>query len=224
MGRRRDSDLEITPDLLLRAYAAGIFPMAESADDPALYWVEPKERGIIPLDGFHVPSRLARTVRSDAFEIRVDSDFDAVIDGCAAPAEGRDQTWINQRIRDLYGALFDAGHAHTVEAWQDGRLVGGLYGVHLGAAFFGESMFHTARDASKVALVHLVARLRTGGFRLLDTQFVTPHLARFGAREVPRKTYRAMLDAATSHDADFLAWPADRAVTGAQALAALAPE
>jgi leucyl/phenylalanyl-tRNA--protein transferase len=222
VGRRRDSDLEITPDLLLRAYAAGIFPMAESADDPALYWVEPKERGIIPLDGFHVPSRLARTVRSDVFEIRIDSDFDAVIDGCAAPAEGRDQTWINQRIRDLYGALFDAGHAHTVETWQDGRLVGGLYGVHLGAAFFGESMFHTARDASKVALVHLVARLKAGGFRLLDTQFVTPHLARFGAREVPRKAYRALLDAATALDADFHVWPKDRPVTGAQALAALA--
>lgn len=221
MGRRRDSDLEITPDLLLRAYAAGIFPMAESADDPALYWVEPKERGIIPLDGFHVPSRLARTVRSDVFEIRIDSDFDAVIDGCAAPAEGRDQTWINQRIRDLYGSLFDAGHAHTVETWQDGRLVGGLYGVHLGAAFFGESMFHTARDASKVALVHLVARLKAGGFRLLDTQFVTPHLARFGAREVPRKAYRTLLDAATALDADFHVWPKDRPVSGAQALAAL---
>ncbi len=162
MGRRRDSDNEITPELLLRAYAAGIFPMAESADDPALYWVEPRERGIIPLDGFHVSSRLARTVRSDIFEIRIDTDFDGVIAGCAAPAEGRRQTWINGRIRELYGALFDAGHAHTVEAWLDGRLVGGLYGVRLGAAFFGESMFHTARDASKVALVHLVARLRAG--------------------------------------------------------------
>jgi len=221
MGRRRDSDLEITPDLLLRAYAAGIFPMAESADDPALYWVEPKERGIIPLDGFHCPSRLARTLRSDVFEIRIDTDFDGVIDGCAAPAEGRAQTWINLRIRELYGALFDAGHAHTVEAWQDGHLVGGLYGVQLGAAFFGESMFHRARDASKVALVHLVARLKAGGFRLLDTQFVTPHLARFGAREVPRKAYRKMLDAATAVDADFYAWPKDRPVSGAQALAAL---
>lgn len=221
MGRRRDSDLEITPDLLLRAYAAGIFPMAESAEDPALYWVEPKERGIIPLDGFHCPSRLARTIRGDSFEIRIDSDFDGVIDGCAAPAEGRAQTWINRRIRELYGALFDAGHAHTVEAWQDGRLVGGLYGVQLGSAFFGESMFHRARDASKVALVHLVARLKAGEFRLLDTQFVTPHLARFGAREVPRKSYRAMLDAATAAEADFFAWPKERIVTGAEALAAL---
>ena len=221
MGRRRDSDLEITPDLLLRAYAAGIFPMAESAEDPALYWVEPKERGIIPLDGFHCPSRLARTIRGDSFEIRIDSDFDGVIDGCAAPAEGRAQTWINRRIRELYGALFDAGHAHTVEAWQDGALVGGLYGVQLGSAFFGESMFHRERDASKVALVHLVARLKVGGFRLLDTQFVTPHLARFGAREVPRKAYRAMLDAATAIEADFFAWPKERVVTGAEALAAL---
>jgi leucyl/phenylalanyl-tRNA---protein transferase len=221
MGRQRDTGLDITPQLLLRAYAAGIFPMAESADDPALYWVEPRERGVIPLDGFHVPSRLARTVRSDVFEIRVDSDFDRVIAGCAAVAPGRRQTWINRRIRDLYGALFDLGQVHTVEAWQDGRLVGGLYGVRLGAAFFGESMFHVARDASKVALVHLVARLRAGGFRLLDTQFVTEHLARFGALEVPREHYRELLDAATSCDADFFAWPRERRVTGAQALAGL---
>jgi leucyl/phenylalanyl-tRNA--protein transferase len=211
----------ITPELLLRAYAAGIFPMAESADDPSLFWVEPRERGIIPLEGFHLPSRLARTVRADEFEIRVDHDFDAVISGCAAPAPGRRQTWINSRIRDLYGRLFDAGRAHTVEAWRDGKLAGGLYGVSLGAAFFGESMFHRERDASKVALVHLVARLRAGGYRLLDTQFVTPHLARFGAVEVPRARYRELLDDATEHEADFFRLPSDPAPSGADVLALL---
>jgi leucyl/phenylalanyl-tRNA--protein transferase len=221
MGRQRDTGLDITPELLLRAYAAGIFPMAESADDPALYWVEPRERGVIPLDGFHVSSRLARTVRSDIFEIRVDTDFEAVIAGCAAAAPGRRQTWINRRIRDLYGALFDLGHAHTVEAWQDGRLVGGLYGVRLGAAFFGESMFHTVTDASKVALVHLVGRLRAGGFVLLDTQFVTDHLARFGAVEVPRERYRLLLDDAVTQSADFYVWPKGEPVGGDEALAAL---
>ena len=212
----------IPTELLLMAYRSGIFPMSDSRDDEEIYWVEPRERGIIPLDNFHVPSRLARTVRADQFEIRIDSDFDGVIAGCAAPAEGRDQTWINARIRDLYGALFDSGHAHTVEAWENGRLVGGLYGVRLGAAFFGESMFHTARDASKVALVHLVARLRAGGFQLLDTQFVTDHLARFGAREVPRRTYRALLDQAVAQSADFFAWPKEPPVPGAQALAEIA--
>ncbi|WP_460450091.1 leucyl/phenylalanyl-tRNA--protein transferase [Alsobacter sp. SYSU BS001988] len=222
MARRQDADTEITPELLLRAYACGIFPMAESADDPALYWVEPRERGVIPLDGFHVPSRLARTVRSDRFEIRIDTDFDGVIAGCASPAPDRKQTWINARIRELYGALFDLGYAHTVEAWRDGRLVGGLYGVRLGGAFFGESMFHRERDASKVALVHLVARLRTGGFRLLDTQFVTAHLASFGAVEVPRREYRVLLDAATAADGDFRRWPMVQPDAGARALAALA--
>ncbi|PSC05801.1 leucyl/phenylalanyl-tRNA--protein transferase [Alsobacter soli] len=222
MARRQDADTEITPELLLRAYACGIFPMAESADDPALYWVEPRERGVIPLDEFNVPSRLARTVRSDRFEIRVDSDFDAVIAGCAEPAPDRRQTWINRRIRELYGALFDLGWAHTVECWREGRLVGGLYGVRLGAAFFGESMFHRERDASKVALVHLVARLRAGGFRLLDTQFVTPHLATFGALEVPRREYRKLLDNATATEADFEAWPKFPSPSGAQALSALA--
>jgi leucyl/phenylalanyl-tRNA--protein transferase len=211
----------ITPELLLRAYAAGIFPMAESADDPSLFWVEPRERGIIPMDGFHVPSRLARTIRSGEFEIRIDSDFDAVITGCAAPAPGRRQTWINSRIRDLYGRLFDAGRAHTVEAWKDGTLAGGLYGVSLGAAFFGESMFHRERDASKVALVHLVARLRAGGYRLLDTQFVTAHLARFGAVEVPRARYRLLLDDATDREADFFRLPADPGPSGEKVLALL---
>jgi leucyl/phenylalanyl-tRNA--protein transferase len=218
MSRRSDPDSEITPQLILRAYAIGIFPMAESAEDPTIYWVEPKERGIFPLDGLHISSRLARTIRSDTFEIRVDSAFDAVIEGCAAPAPDREQTWINARIRGLYGELFDMGQAHSVEAWLDGKLVGGLYGVRLGGAFFGESMFHHARDASKVALVHLVARLRLGGFTLLDTQFVTPHLASLGSVSIPRRRYRALLDAAVAVEADFAAWRTDRPMPGAVAL------
>jgi leucyl/phenylalanyl-tRNA--protein transferase len=212
---------EITPEILLKAYAAGIFPMAEDEDDPTLFWVEPRERGVIPLDGFHVGRRLARTVRADVFEVRVDHDFDAVIEGCATPGESRDRTWISNRIRRLYGDLFDLGHCHTVEAYRDGRLVGGLYGVRLGAAFFGESMFHRERDASKVALVHLVARLRRGGFQLLDTQFVTGHLAQFGAVEVPRREYKRVLAAAVAGDADWHSWPPRRHVSGAEALAAL---
>lgn len=220
MSRRSEPDSEITPQLLLRAYAIGIFPMAESADDPTIYWVEPKERGIVPLDSLAISSRLARTVRSDAYEVRIDTAFDAVVAGCAAPAPGREQTWINARIRGLYGELFDIGHAHTVETWRNGRLVGGLYGVRLGAAFFGESMFHRDRDASKVALVHLVARLRLGGFQLLDTQFVTPHLASLGAINIPRRRYRDLLDRAVAQEGDFDAWPRGRAMPGAVALEA----
>jgi leucyl/phenylalanyl-tRNA--protein transferase len=217
--------VEITPEILLKAYAAGIFPMAEDEDDPTLFWVEPRERGLIPLDGFHIGRRLARTVRSDVFEVRVDSDFDAVVEGCASPRQDRDRTWISERIRRLYGELFDLGHCHTVETYRDGRLVGGLYGVRLGAAFFGESMFHRERDASKVALVHLVARLRRGGFRLLDTQFVTQHLSQFGAVEVPRREYKRLLAAALDEPASWDAWPRRHRVTGAEALAAIgAPE
>jgi leucyl/phenylalanyl-tRNA--protein transferase len=207
----------ITPEVLLKAYACGIFPMAESAEDPGLYWVEPERRGVIPLDGLVVSRRLARTVRSDQFEVRVDHDFEAVIDACAAPAPGRRSTWINGRIRTLYGALARVGPCHTVEVYRDGQMVGGLYGVRLGGAFFGESMFHRATDASKVALVHLVARLRQGGFSLLDTQFVTDHLASLGATEVPRRTYQGLLDAAVAQQA---AWTTGR-FTGAQALAIL---
>jgi leucyl/phenylalanyl-tRNA--protein transferase len=217
----RADQFEITPEILLKAYAAGIFPMAEDADDPSLFWVEPRERGIIPLDRFHVGKRLARTVRTDQFEVRVDQDFDAVIAGCAAPGFDREKTWISGRIRRLYGELFDSGYCHTVEVYQDNRLVGGLYGVRLRSAFFGESMFHTERDASKVALVHLVARLRRGGFTLLDTQFVTAHLAQFGAIEVPRRSYKQMLRAAMDQEADWHVWPRGRIVTGAEALAAL---
>lgn len=209
--------LEITPEVLLKAYACGIFPMAESAEDPGLYWIEPERRGVLPLDGFHVPRRLARLVRQDRYEIRVDTAFDAVLDGCAAPAPGRQRTWINGRIRTLYGTLFALHHAHSVEAWQNGELVGGLYGVRLNGAFFGESMFSRARDASKVALVHLVARLRVGGFGLLDAQFITDHLAQFGAEEISRREYQSRLDAALATTAHF----PTGAMTGAEALAAI---
>ena len=212
---------EITPEILLKAYAAGIFPMAEDEEDPTLFWVEPRERGLIPLDGFRIGRRLARTVRADAFDVRVDHDFDAVIAGCAAPRRDRDRTWISERIRRLYGELFDLGQCHTVETYRAGRLVGGLYGVRLGAAFFGESMFHRERDASKVALVHLMARLKRGGFRLLDTQFVTQHLAQFGAVEVPRREYKRLLATALEEPAEWYAWPRRHRVTGAEALAAI---
>jgi leucyl/phenylalanyl-tRNA--protein transferase len=212
-------NVEITAEILLKAYAAGIFPMAEDADDPTLYWVEPKERGILPLDRFHLGHRLARTVRNGDVEVVTDRNFDAVIEGCAAPRRDSDRTWINARIRALYGELFDLGHCHTVEVYAGTprTLVGGLYGVSLGAAFFGESMFHTVRDASKVALVHLAARLRRGGYTLLDAQFVTSHLAQFGAEEVPRHVYKAMLRAAIDRPAQWDSAP----LTGAEAVAAL---
>ena len=191
-----DVMIEITPQVLLKAYACGIFPMAESAEDNALYWIEPERRGILPLDRVHVPKSLARTIRRGGFEVKIDRNFEAVIEGCAAPRSGRRSTWINGRIRGLYRELFALGHCHTVEVWQDGVLTGGLYGVHLGRAFFGESMFSRARDASKIALVYLVARLKYGGFTLLDTQFVTGHLARFGAIEVSREEFQRFLEAA----------------------------
>ena len=190
MSRR---SLEITPDLMLRAYRAGLFPMAETRRGERLYWLDPELRGVLPLEGFHLPRRLLRTVLSEAFAITVDADFPAVIAACAATAPGREDTWINAEIERLFVELFRLGHAHSVETWQDGRLVGGLYGVALGGAFFGESMFSRARDASKAALAHLVARLRIGGFRLLDTQFVTVHLAQFGATELRRDEYKAEL-------------------------------
>jgi leucyl/phenylalanyl-tRNA--protein transferase len=202
-----DFSLSITPQVVLKAYACGIFPMAESAEDPSIYWIEPRERGVLPLDAFHVSRRLARAVRRDDYEIRIDHDFGAVIDACAEPAPGRRKTWINSEIRRLYGELFRIGHVHTVEMRREDRLVGGLYGVSLGAAFFGESMFHRETDASKIALVHLVARLRYGGFELLDTQFVTDHLKRFGAIEVPRKRYQQMLERAIARKADFAQLP-----------------
>jgi len=214
--------LEITPKLLLRAYSIGMFPMAESADDPTLFWVDPEERGIFPLDGLIVSRSLAKTVRSDRYEVRIDTSFDGVIDGCAGGGQDRPSTWINDRIRRLYYDLFRQGHVHTVEAWENGALVGGLYGVSIGGAFFGESMFHRARDASKVALVHLVARLRYGRYTLLDTQFVTDHLATLGAIAVTRRRYHKMLDKAIGVPAEFNTWPKAKPMSGAQALAILA--
>jgi leucyl/phenylalanyl-tRNA--protein transferase len=219
MANRENTFVEITPQVLLKAYACGIFPMAESAEDPALYWIEPDMRGIIPLDGFHVPSRLARTVRTTPFTVWINRDFDGVIDGCAEPKPDRSRTWINERIRRIYRALFENGDCHTVEVYDGATLVGGLYGVSLGRAFFGESMFHHARDASKIALVHLVARLKAGGYRLLDTQFVTGHLKTFGAVEVPKRRYHRLLEEAVVGHADFFALPDERPVTGEEALA-----
>ncbi len=181
---------------MLRAYRAGLFPMAETRRGDRLYWLDPELRGILPLDGFHLSRRLRRTVFSGAFTVGSDQEFARVIANCAAPAEGREDTWINRDIERLFTALHTLGHAHSVEVRQDGMLVGGLYGVVLGGAFFGESMFSVVRDASKVALVHLVARLRLGGFTLLDTQFVTSHLAQFGAVEVPRDAYKQLLEQA----------------------------
>ncbi len=207
---------DITPDLLLRAYAIGVFPMAEGRDDAELFWLDPVQRGILPLDGFHVPKRLRRTVRSDHFEIRVDTEFRAVMEGCAESAPGREDTWINDTILDLYTTLFKNGYAHSIETWYEGELVGGLYGVKLGGAFFGESMFSRMTDASKVALVHLVARLNCGGFALLDTQFVTAHLARFGALKITRDEYHRRLSAALSMQPDFYRLPSP--CTGAMAL------
>ncbi|HYC13348.1 MAG TPA: leucyl/phenylalanyl-tRNA--protein transferase [Stellaceae bacterium] len=195
--------IELTPELLLRAYAAGLFPMAESAEDPDLFWVDPDPRGVLPLTRFHLPRRLKRTVRSGPYEVRVDTAFSRVMRGCAEPTGIRPKTWINEEIFRLYDLLFERGFAHSVEAWQEGELVGGLYGVALGGAFFGESMFSRERDASKVALVHLVARLVRGRFRLLDTQFVTEHLRRFGAIEISRGEYHRLLAEALGADAYF---------------------
>src|SRR5262245_24950281 len=207
MASRDDIAIEITPQVLLKAYACGIFPMAESADDPALYWIEPPLRGILPLNGVHIPRRLARTVRQRTFQVRIDSDFEGVINGCAASRPGRRTTWINPKIRSLYRELYRTGYCHTVETWVDGRLVGGLYGVALNGAFFGESMFSYERDASKVALIYLCARLAYGGFRLLDTQFVTDHLRQFGTIELNREEFHRLLEKALDIEADFSAMP-----------------
>jgi leucyl/phenylalanyl-tRNA--protein transferase len=194
----------LKPEMLLAAYAQGLFPMGERRDDPTLYWVSPEMRGILPLERFHVPRRLARTLRAGRFTVSFDRAFGPVMEECAAPRAGREQSWINSEIMRLYGALFAGGHAHSVECWRGTTLVGGLYGLQLGAAFFGESMFSVERDASKVALVHLVAALTKGGFTLLDTQFLTAHLARFGAVEIPRAEYLLLLQDAIRRDA---LWP-----------------
>ena len=193
----------ITAQILLKAYAAGVFPMAESADDPALYWVEPEERGIIPLDGLIISRSLRKAVRQQRFDIRIDTAFEEVMRLCGEKTSGRRETWINTRILKLYGDLHRLGHCHSVECWRDGKLVGGLYGVRLGAAFFGESMFSRETDASKVALVHLVARLNAGGFRLLDAQFINPHLERLGAVPIKKAEYLERLSTALDKTADF---------------------
>lgn len=189
----------LTPELLLSAYAAGVFPMSESRHDPDVFWVDPQRRGILPLEGFRVSRSLARRMRTGRFRVTADGSFREVVAGCAA----RDETWINATIFDLYAQLHDAGFAHSVEVWEDEALVGGVYGVTLGAAFFGESMFSRRTDASKVALACLVHRLRVGGFTLFDTQFITPHLRSLGAVEIPRARYRALLAEAMAQPADF---------------------
>jgi leucyl/phenylalanyl-tRNA--protein transferase len=204
MSRR---SIEITPELMLRAYRHGLFPMAETRRGDRLYWLDPERRGVLPLDRFHVSRRLLRTVLAGRFEISVDRDFVATIAGCAATGPGREDTWINPQIEQLFGQLHRMGFAHSVEARWDGQLAGGLYGVAIGGVFFGESMFSAVRDASKVALVHLVARLRLGGYRLLDTQFVTAHLAQFGAAEIPRDEYKIRLAAALEARANWIAQP-----------------
>ena len=204
----------LTADLLLQAYRVGLFPMAERRDSDELYWLDPEQRGVLPLDGFHLPKRLRRTVLSGAYSVTADRAFEAVIDGCAEAASGREETWINPEIVRLFTALHRSGHGHSVECWAGDVLVGGLYGVSLGGAFFGESMFSRARDASKVALVHLVARLRLGGYTLLDTQFTTAHLQQFGAHEIPRARYRRLLAEAMTVHAAWIAEPEPDALLG----------
>lgn len=192
---------ELTPDLLLKAYALGVFPMAESRDDPDVFWVDPRRRGILPLNGFHISRSLARRLRRGGFDIAVNRDFRATVAGCA----DRPETWINDTIHDLYCALHDSGFAHSLEVRRDGRLVGGVYGVTLGGAFFGESMFSRETDASKIALAYLVDRLKQAGFVLFDTQFTTPHLRSLGGHEIPRSAYHNLLSAALRLRCNFTA-------------------
>jgi leucyl/phenylalanyl-tRNA---protein transferase len=204
MSRKADPfSIELTPELIIRAYQAGIFPMAEDADAEDLFWVSPQKRGILPLDGFHVSRSLRKTLRSHPYTIRVDTDWRGVVEGCATEGTDRDTTWINATIRKLYGQLFDRGICHTVEVWEGPHLVGGLYGLAIGAAFFGESMFHRRTDASKIALVHLVERLNAGGYRLLDTQFLTEHLRRLGGIEISREEYELRLADALANSGHF---------------------
>lgn len=194
-------------DDLLACYRRGVFPMAESREDDGFFIVDPEWRCVFPLDNFHVPKRLARTLRQDRFTFTIDRDFSAVIKGCAAPGPDREDTWINTDIRSLYQSLHAQGLAHSVETRVDGELVGGLYGVAMGGAFFGESMFSRVTDASKAALVHLAARLRFGGFKLLDAQFTTPHLEQFNAKTLPRRIFQSLLGVALETSADFAALP-----------------
>lgn len=209
----------LSSEILLEAYAQGVFPMAESAEDDDVFWVVPEQRGMLPLNQFHVTRRLKRTIRSDCFEVRVDHDFSAVIAGCAEKVENRKTTWINEVIHHAYVQLFFAGHGHSVEVYDQGKLAGGLYGIHLGGAFFGESMFHRSRDASKVALAYLVGRLKVGGFTLLDTQFLTDHLKQFGAIEIPQEKYLEYLDEALAVSANW--WTMGEKVSGGELLGML---
>jgi len=195
--------LELSADLIVRAYKAGIFPMAESEDDQEVFWVCPEERGIIPLDEFKISKSLRKSLKRPDYTIKIDHDFAGVIDGCAHAGHDRETTWINPAIKRLYGELFTQKICHTVEVWAEGELIGGLYGLAIGAAFFGESMFHRRTDASKIALAHLVRRLNAGNYRLLDTQFISPHLQTLGAREIPRHIYDRLLNEALKHDGDF---------------------
>jgi leucyl/phenylalanyl-tRNA---protein transferase len=206
MSRPSPFDIEITPELIVRAYRAGIFPMSEDAEDEDLFWVSPEMRGIIPLDGFRLSTSLRKAIRKSGFTVRVDTDFDAVIEACATVGADRDTTWINRTIRAVYGELFRRGVAHTVEVCDGDELVGGLYGLAIGGAFFGESMFHRKTNASKIAMAHLVERLNAGGFVLLDTQFVTPHLASLGGIEIPREDYEERLAEALLVQGDWFAW------------------
>ena len=205
-GRADPFSVEITPELIVRAYRAGIFPMAEDADDDDLFWVSPELRGIMPLDGFHASRSLRKAMRKSGWTIRVDTDWDGIIEGCASVGQDRHTTWINKTIRSVYGALFRRGIAHSVEVWDGEALIGGLYGLAIGAAFFGESMFHRRTDASKMAMAYLVERLNAGGFQLLDTQFLTDHLASLGGIEITRTDYEDRLARALAMDADWTAW------------------
>lgn len=204
MTRKADPfSIELTPELIIRAYQAGIFPMAEDAASDDLFWVSPQQRGIIPIEGFHISRSLRKQLRQHSYTVRVDTDFAGVIEGCATAGADRDSTWINAEIRRLYGELFARGIAHTVEVWDGAELVGGLYGLAIGAAFFGESMFHRRTGASKIAMAHLIERLQAGGYRLLDTQFVTEHLRSLGGIEIPREEYELRLADAIGRRGDF---------------------
>lgn len=206
MSRKTDPfAVDLTPELILRAYQAGIFPMAEDASSDDLFWVSPQRRGIIPLEAAHISRSLRKTLKHNPYSVRIDTDFGAVIEGCATAGTDRDSTWINIAIRRLYGELFRRGFVHTVEVWDGADLVGGLYGVSIGAAFFGESMFHRKTDCSKIAMAHLLDRLKAGGYRLLDTQFITDHLRTFGGIEIAREDYELRLADALKHDADWTA-------------------
>ncbi|MEP2544291.1 MAG: leucyl/phenylalanyl-tRNA--protein transferase [Alphaproteobacteria bacterium] len=220
MSRRDQTQESLPAELLLRAYAAGIFPMAESRDDPQVVWVDPKQRGVLPLETFHISKSLRKELRRGEFIVRANSAFERVLDECAAPGPGRKDTWINEPIRDAVIELHNLGFAHSLETWKDGELAGGLYGVALRGAFFGESMFSRTANASKVALAHLVARLRLGGFRLLDTQFVTDHLKTFGCEEIPARDYQRRLESALEYQARFPLNPApDRVAMELEAMA-----